>query len=298
MTVSPQKSGARIALMATALGLNAVAPLPLDAQPATVSAQTAKGQTVLCMARSVQPPGGPLGTCTLARDTAFSNSYGVSPSGQGAAWTMSWPACKGGFAVSFDNRGNVRSCTLSRDVAVTNSYGASPSGWSFGFSCRANATISFDAIGHINACTSAQNQSVNNVQCPRNAQISVSGNGAVSCVGGGGAGGGATTTVTGGWRMNFVFNGGNYPYSLTLNQQGSSLTGKGTFPAGAASPQYAWAVGPGSVNGDRISFTARYTLGTQATMQVTGRITAANRMSGTWTDDVGGGRQGTWTAVR
>lgn len=294
-----QKFILRVSLSIAALVPTALAPSQLDAQQQTVSALTSTGQSVACVAGTVQLTAGRLGTCTLAQNTGFNNSYGVSPSGQGSAWTMHGIACMGGSAITFDNRGNVQSCTLTANRAVTNSYGASPSNWSFGFSCRGNATITFAPNGHIIACTSAMNQSVNTVLCPRNSLITVAGGGAVTCTGGGGA---ASATVTGAWRMNFVFNGGSYPYDLRLNQRGASLTGNGTYPAGAANPQYAWTVGPGSVRGDRITFTARYTLGTQATMQVTGsmlvRDGVISSMSGTWSDDYAGGRQGTWTAVR
>ena len=110
----------------------------------------------------------------------------------------------------------------------------------------------------------------------------------------------AQAGLTGGCRMDFVYNGQSnpYPYAVTLSQQGASLAGSGIYPAGAAKPQYAWTVGSGSVSGDQVTFTATYTLGVQATMQVTGRITSDGAMQGTWTDDYGGPRQGTWTARR
>jgi hypothetical protein len=279
---------AALALVAVSLGVLVGAPAAL-AQGGVVTGQTPGGVQVVCLGAPQQYSNGDVAVCILARNMDFTNSYGVSPSGQGAGWSMSWPRCKAGAAVTFGKRGNVQTCTLWTNVSVTNSYGS----WSFGFTCRKNAVITFDNEGRITTCTSAGNQAVNNAQCRINDVINIASGGAATCGGGGPT---IPTALTGSWSMAFIYNGQSYPYRLDLTQMGRDLTGSGNYPA-QGQPSFAWTL-RGSVDGDAMQFTAHYTLGATATMQVSGKIAPNGTMQGSWSDDYSGGRQGTWTARR
>jgi hypothetical protein len=102
----------------------------------------------------------------------------------------------------------------------------------------------------------------------------------------------------GNWSVKFVYQGQPYTHGMKLAQAANSLTGSGFYPE-KGQVQYAWTISSGSVSGDMIDFTANYTLGTKATMRVTGKIAPNGSMGGTWSDDYGGARrQGTWTAGR
>jgi hypothetical protein len=284
-------------LLVICLGL--LLSVPSALAQSVVNGQTETGVSVSCLGAPMRNSNGSVAVCILARDMDFTNYYGTSPSGQGAAWSMDWPRCKAGESVSFGTRGNVVTCTLHTNVSVTNGYGVSPSGqgaaWSFGFTCRKDGVIAIDPInGHVESCISAGNQSVNNTPCKDGALIDVAKNGAVTCGGGSPA---APAALTGTWSMAFIYNGQSYPYRLDLRQstQGG-LTGTGSYPA-SGQPAFAWTL-TGSVTGTALEFTARYTLGVTATMKVTGTVEPNGTMKGTWSDDVGGGRRGTWTARR
>ena len=58
-------------------------------------------------------------TCTLRTDVSVTNSYGVSPSGQGSAWSYGF-TCRANAIISFDARGNTGVCTSGRNQGVNN----------------------------------------------------------------------------------------------------------------------------------------------------------------------------------
>lgn len=101
--------------------------------------------------------------------------------------------------------------------------------------------------------------------------------------------------TTGDYDIAFEYNGDVYTHDLTLVQAtDGSLTGEGGFPAGGTHT-YHWVLTSGSVLADdSINFTANYTIGSGTqdpltTMVVTGMIEANGTLSGTWSDNYGGG---------
>jgi len=85
-----------------------------------------------------------------------------------------------------------------------------------------------------------------------------------------------------------------YNYDVTLSQTGTAITGTGLYPAGMT-PTYGWTL-TGSITGiNAFSFTATYNLGAPGTvMQVIGTVASNGMLSGTWSDNYGGTRTGTW----
>ena len=105
--------------------------------------------------------------------------------------------------------------------------------------------------------------------------------------------------VTGNYKVDFVWNGVHnpYPYDLTLLQTGSSVSGEGQYPSPGPNYQYAWSVS-GTVSDNSIALTDTYTLGAIGTiMHMNGVIAPNGSMSGTWDDNYGGTRTGTWSTT-
>lgn len=102
--------------------------------------------------------------------------------------------------------------------------------------------------------------------------------------------------VTGSYNIDFKLNGNPpiYTHSATLSQSGSSVTGTGQYPA-TGSPSYTWHVTSGNVTGNTITLTVLYDTGAPGTvMHMTGTIVPNGSISGTWDDNFGGSRVGTW----
>jgi hypothetical protein len=90
---------------------------------------------------------------------------------------------------------------------------------------------------------------------------------------------------------------GTYLHDMTLSQDASgNLTGSGGFPAGGTHT-YHWVLTSGTVSANDVSFDANYTMGASGTMHVEGEVASNGSISGTWTDNVGGSRSGTFTTT-
>ena len=104
--------------------------------------------------------------------------------------------------------------------------------------------------------------------------------------------------VTGVSQLTFRLTGDttDYTHHVTLTQNGQSVGGSGGYPL-TGGDQYHWNITAGSVVGNTISLTALYDLGASGTvMHITGTIALDGSISGTWDDDFGGARTGTFTA--
>jgi len=100
--------------------------------------------------------------------------------------------------------------------------------------------------------------------------------------------------VSGNWVFDYHYGASVNLHDMTLVQDpDGSLTGTGGAFAGDLPYQYPWTITGGSVVGDAINFTADYDL-LACFFTVTGTIAPDGSMSGTWTDDCVGARNGTW----
>lgn len=107
------------------------------------------------------------------------------------------------------------------------------------------------------------------------------------------------TRFTGNWFFSFILNGASYEYELVINSptHEAGITGHAGYPAGKKHAQE-WSL-TGKTNGDHLSFTAKYTLGAVGTtMKVDATMESDGSLSGNWSDDYNGQRQGTLTARR
>lgn len=103
--------------------------------------------------------------------------------------------------------------------------------------------------------------------------------------------------TTGSYVVAFNYLGTDYAHDMVLAQNSAgNLTGNGGSPVGAH--VYEWHLTSGTVSGNTIDFNAVYTASADASstvMHVNGTIAPSGTMSGTWTDNYGGGaRSGTW----
>jgi hypothetical protein len=89
-----------------------------------------------------------------------------------------------------------------------------------------------------------------------------------------------------------------YRHVATLTQNGQTVGGTGGFPYTGPPYTYTWQITAGSVVGDTLKLTVQYDTGAPGTtMQMTGTIGSDGTIgSGTWTDNFGGTRTGTFTA--
>ena len=104
--------------------------------------------------------------------------------------------------------------------------------------------------------------------------------------------------VSGNWVFDFILTGSNVDnyYNVTFAQTGTAITGTGGYPISGPPYQYTWNITGAVISG--IDFTATYTSGATGTvMQVTGTIAPNGSMSGTWSDNYGGVRTGTWSTT-
>jgi hypothetical protein len=90
-----------------------------------------------------------------------------------------------------------------------------------------------------------------------------------------------------------------YTHHVSLSQSGmngSTVGGSGGYPL-TGGDVYHWNVTSGSLVGNTLSLTALYDLGATGTvMHISGTIAADGSISGTWDDNFGGARTGTFTA--
>jgi hypothetical protein len=111
--------------------------------------------------------------------------------------------------------------------------------------------------------------------------------------------GGNQWYLTGNWTIDFALDGGGnnpYLYNLTLVQNGTTLTGLGQYPD-PGPYQYAWNA-VGTITDNTFSLVATYYLGANGTvMNMSGTIAPDGKISGTWNDNYGGVRTGTWSSV-
>ncbi len=112
----------------------------------------------------------------------------------------------------------------------------------------------------------------------------------------------ATTTptwdATGAWNISFDYLGASYMHDMTLVQDSTgSVTGLGGYPAGGPHT-YTWMIDTGTMSGNFMHLNTHYTLGAVCTMTIDGLVaTTTGNMSGTWSDNCGGSRSGTWVST-
>ncbi len=96
----------------------------------------------------------------------------------------------------------------------------------------------------------------------------------------------------------YVVSFDGYKHDMALAQDtNGNITGGGGYLAGEPYT-YAWAITSGSVDEDTIHLTAEYTLGAiGTTMHMTGTILPNGTLSGTWDDNFGGSRTGSWSTI-
>jgi len=88
----------------------------------------------------------------------------------------------------------------------------------------------------------------------------------------------------------------DYTHHVTLTQTGQTVGGEGGYPL-TGGDQYHWNVTDGSIVGNALSLSAEYDLGATGTvMNISGTVASDGSISGTWNDDFGGARTGTFTA--
>jgi hypothetical protein len=88
----------------------------------------------------------------------------------------------------------------------------------------------------------------------------------------------------------------DYTHHVVLTQNGQTVGGSGGYPL-TGGDAYHWNITAGSLIGNALSLTAVYDLGAPGTtMHMTGTIASNGSISGTWDDNFGGARTGTFTA--
>jgi hypothetical protein len=88
----------------------------------------------------------------------------------------------------------------------------------------------------------------------------------------------------------------DYTHHVTLTQSGQSVGGSGGYPL-TGGDVYHWNIDTGSLVGDALSLTASYDLGAPGTvMHINGTVAPDGSINGTWDDNFGGARTGTFTA--
>ncbi len=98
--------------------------------------------------------------------------------------------------------------------------------------------------------------------------------------------------VTGDYVVSFD----GYLHDMDLTQSSTgTVTGTGGYPAGSSTKTYTWHVTSGVVSDDDINLTIVYDSGATGTiMHMDGDIATSGVMSGTWDDNFGGFRTGSW----
>lgn len=103
--------------------------------------------------------------------------------------------------------------------------------------------------------------------------------------------------ATGVYEITFMLSGDPTPYvhDANLSQLGSAVSGDGGFPSSGPPHTFHWVITSGTMLGNTINLTMDYDVGAVGTtMNMTGKVLSDGTMSGTWTDNFGGSRNGTW----
>ena len=105
---------------------------------------------------------------------------------------------------------------------------------------------------------------------------------------------------TGTYEITFLLTGDPtlYTHHATLTQTGTAVTGSGGYPA-TGSDVYHWHTTDGDQTGDALNLTADYDLGAiGTTMHMMGTIAVDGTTGGTWDDNFGSSRSGTWSITK
>jgi hypothetical protein len=102
-------------------------------------------------------------------------------------------------------------------------------------------------------------------------------------------------------QFTFYLNGDltNTPYThhVTLDQAGQTVTGNGGYPVTGPPDDFHWNITSGSLVGTTLTLSMTYDVGAPGVvMTMSGTIAPNGSISGTWTDNYGGTRTGTFTA--
>ncbi len=101
--------------------------------------------------------------------------------------------------------------------------------------------------------------------------------------------------ASGTWNVAFDYLGSTYTHDMMLTQDATgTITGTGGYPAGGPH-SFAWMIDNGSLTGNTLHLDTHYTLGAACAMTINGVVATSGTMSGTWSDNCGGARGGTWT---
>ncbi len=88
-----------------------------------------------------------------------------------------------------------------------------------------------------------------------------------------------------------------YSHDATFTQSGNTITGNGGNPVGGPFA-YSWHITSGTISTNTVNLSISYDTGATGTvMTMTGTIAPDGSMSGTWTDNFGGTRTGTWATT-
>ena len=103
--------------------------------------------------------------------------------------------------------------------------------------------------------------------------------------------------VTGDYIVEFVYSG-PYFHDMNLVQDiNGNITGNGGFPS-QGPYSYSWKITNGTIVGNQLNLTILYDIGATGTiMHMIGTVASNGTMSGTWDDNFGGLRNGTWSAT-
>ena len=103
---------------------------------------------------------------------------------------------------------------------------------------------------------------------------------------------------TGSYTFDFEYSGSHYAHDATIsNLSGGNYNISGGYPVGGPYAD-AWG-GTGTISGSTVVNSVNYTVGAPGThMDMTGTIASDGTMSGTWSDNYGGNRTGTWTTTK
>lgn len=112
----------------------------------------------------------------------------------------------------------------------------------------------------------------------------------------------APWNVTGNYEVTFFLDPDTsttpYVHHATFTQTGTTVTGDGGYPA-TGGDAYHWNITSGTQPGNSLNLTAVYDLGAiGTTMHMAGTIAPDGTVTGTWDDDFGGTRTGTWSITK
>jgi len=111
--------------------------------------------------------------------------------------------------------------------------------------------------------------------------------------------GSGNSGLVGSWIAHHEYQGHVYDHDMVITQQAQTgITGSGGYPTGGPYSQK-WRIVNVVVTGNNVMFTVEYTAGaTGTTMHMTGHIGQNGSIRGTWDDNYGGSRHGTWSAEK